>query len=447
MPYNHRKKNKARRRKEAAGASYTSVAAGTAHRHAGPPIEPVDGSGFGVERTADMRIASALIGACLEGCKPCQRSLADKVLAGDRLVVASLAGSIYAVLPSAGLSASPTMKAFYPLARDSRDGDGRQVLAYVEGLGTQELEDLLEAALDLWSSAGAPVPTAGGSREAPSGADEAVRDDERRFASASWSCAYLMSAGMEELVGKKQLAALPQVAEASAAGGDPIVCHLCDESIDVLAESEVHIGLTIMPNSGGEVVVPVWTHAGCGRTRVWAWSALAQERRRRGLEADEQFLPGNGRPAGTKRVEDFTMFSVARLSGGIFPLLVVQPGEPHEHGLDGWRADLLSYGLKPVDLNNPDPAVVPEWQARLERGRLTAITRSGAGTWYEQAGGHPTPGEWRQAARRTRSVLLLVVPAGTIDPDADPDGRASLARAAQAGNVLGGVVPVRGSLS
>lgn len=129
------------------------------------------------------------------------------------------------------------------------------------------------------------------------------------------------------------------------------------------------------------------------------------------------------------------------------PMLVVQPGQPHEHGLDGWRADLLSYGLKPVDLNSPDPATVVEWQVRLERGRLTAITRSGAGSRYEQAGGHPTPGEWRQAARRTRSVLLLVVPAGTVDPTADPDGRASLARAGQAGNVLGGVVPVRGSLS
>lgn len=129
------------------------------------------------------------------------------------------------------------------------------------------------------------------------------------------------------------------------------------------------------------------------------------------------------------------------------PLVVVQPGEPHEHGVDGHLADLLSDGLKSVDLSGATPPAELPWQLRCESGRLVRITRSGTGPWYEQPGGHPTPKEWRKAARTQRRALLVVVPAGTIDPDTDPDGRAALAEASQAGHVLGGLVEVRGSLS
>jgi hypothetical protein len=123
------------------------------------------------------------------------------------------------------------------------------------------------------------------------------------------------------------------------------------------------------------------------------------------------------------------------------------------HGAEGHHTDLLSAGLHPVGLSGPAAPGLPGWQLRLDGGRLTSITRSGAGAWYRHHGGRPTPGVWRARAREQRAALLLVVPPGTLSPDtaagadAQEDWRAALARAAAAGRVLGGVLPVRGTLS
>ncbi|MFE7753297.1 hypothetical protein [Streptomyces sp. NPDC057428] len=101
-----------------------------------------------------MQTASALVGACVEQCRPCQASLADKVLAGDRLVVASLAGTVYSLLPSPGTMCSPATRRFHSTAHDTGSpGYGPAVLAAVEKLSQEDVEALLEDTLDLWAAA------------------------------------------------------------------------------------------------------------------------------------------------------------------------------------------------------------------------------------------------------------------------------------------------------
>lgn len=475
MTKNHARKQRARARKQASGASYTSTASGTAHVHDGPAIGPLDGTGFGADRTADMRTAAALIGACLQECVPCQRSLADTVLAGDRLVVAGLAGTVYSLLPSPGPVVSPTTRAFHPLAQASRSGDGVPVLAFVDALDRQELEDLLEDTLDAW--AGTAELAARADQTAPRSREHQGVDDTEEFndrgqslpgegqdAAAVWGCAYLTSAGMDHYLDQEELAALPQLAEQGAATGRPVICHLCDQAIDVLTDTEVHIGLAVLPGPAtdpdGGPVVPVFTHSQCGAARVWSWAALAAERQRRSLPVADHDRPSGeedgplasataGGPA--REAEDLALFSMAQLTGGVYPLLVIEPGTPHPHGADGHHTDLLSAGLHPVDLSSPVAPDLPGWQLRLNGGRLAAITRSGAGAWYRSEPGHPTPGMWRTRAREQRAALLLVVPPGTLGTGivagAEEERKAALARAAAAGRVLGGVLPVRGTLS
>lgn len=450
MPKNHAKKNNARRVQQSTGASRASAAAGTVHQHQAPDLPPVDGSRYGVERRAEMAAAAALVGAAAAGCRACQSTGIEHVLNGDRLVITDLAAAFYGRMRAARGIASPTTRKFALVA-----ADGPAALAMVEALPDAELEDLLNDALDMWAVAGAETATLLAALEQDTyraDDDQEVEEPLTRREPVGSLTAYLIGAGVEALLDREEIEGLCRHAEASGAGGDPIVCFLCDEPIDVLTEAEVHIGLSTRParQSGREIelLMPVWTHGRCGRSRVWTPGQLDEEVRLRGLAT----APGPEQPATpTGEVEeDYTMFSLAQVRGRIYPLLVVQPGSAHPHGLAGWRADLLSEGLRPVDLTGreeiPD---APYWQLRLERGRLTSITRSGAGQWYHQPGGHPTPSEWRQAAREQkgeRQALLVLVPHATFADDGS-DHRGALAEAADAGLALGGMVRVRGSLS
>ncbi|MFC8220374.1 hypothetical protein ACFUTY_19640 [Streptomyces sp. NPDC057362] len=451
----HAERERIKAKKAASGASYTSAQSGTVHRHQGPEIGPVDGSGFGADRQADMQTASALIGACVEKCRPCQASLADKVLTGDRLVIASLAGTVYSLLPSPGAACSPATQRFHAVAHDTKRPDyGPAVLAAVEELSQEDLEALLEDTLDLWAAA-AGAGTAAKSEAGSTGQDrdtgEDGEDEPHRYAAASGT-AYLMSAGIDQLLSLEEMQGLVEHAEKSAVSGDPVVCFLCDAPIDVTAEPEVHVGVSTrtLAVDGRELdtVHPVWTHPGCGRTRIWPWPELMAERQRRGLyvapedrQAVKPTVPG-------PRNADYTHFSVARQpGGGMVPLVLVEPGEPDEYGIEGYLAARLSEGFKPVDLSGDRPfPVLDGWHLRCERGRMVSVMRAGGGAWYRQEGGYATPGNWRQAARQ-RKALLLVVPAGTVGDRQGDDWLAAVSRAAEAGHVLGGLVAVRGTLS
>lgn len=468
MTKDHARKNRSRRARERTGASHASAAAGAAHQHPGPRIPPTDGTRYGVDRRADMTVMSRLVAAASAGCRPCQRTLTEQVLADDRLAIAGLAESLYGAMPAVGVLASPTTRAFQAVARESQaSGDGRAVLGMVERLDALELEDLLEDTLDLWAGALSEPPPGAASAFSASGdqqaapAAEADEDDvgSRRVAAASWSCGYVFSAGTDLYLTEQDQVALCKVGEASATGGEPIVCFLCDEPIDVTTESEVHVGLLPLQHDDGqaETIMPVLTHRGCGLARIWTPSELDAERARRGLSTGA-FSPagpgastdGEDRADGGERAggqEDFTMFSLVRLPAGIHPLLVIQPGRPHEHGLRAHLAELTSQGLRPVALDgSAAPEEVAGWQIRTERGRLTALTRSGAGAWYRQEGGYPLPGDWRKAARRRRAALVVVLPAGTLTDDGT-DQRAALAAAARDGLALGGVMSIRGTLA
>ncbi|MFD4320502.1 hypothetical protein [Streptomyces sp. NPDC058548] len=446
----HAERERIKAKKAASGASYTSAQSGTTHHHRGPEIGPVDGSGFGAGRKADMQTASALIGACVEKCRPCQASLADKVLAGDRLVVASLAGTVYSLLPSPSATCSPATRRFHAVAHDTgRDGYGPAVLAAVEELSQEDLEALLEDTLDVWTAAAGAAPAAEADAPGPEAGEE--ERDAHRFAAVGGT-AYLMSAGIDQLLSPDEMRGLVKHAEKSAVSGDPVVCFLCDEPVDVAAESEVHIGVSTraVAVDGRELdtVHPVWTHPGCGRTRIWPWPELMAERQRRGLYvAPEDRQPEKPTVPGPRNA-DYTHFSLVRKpGGGMVPLVLVEPGEPDEYGIEGYLAARLSEGFKPVDLSGGQPfPVLDGWHLRCERGRLVSVMRAGGGAWYRQEGGYATPGEWRRAARQ-RTALFLVVPAGTVGERQGDDWLAAVSRAAGAGHVLGGVVAVRGTLS
>jgi hypothetical protein len=96
MTKSHVRKGRARVRGR--GAAYAAADAGTLHQHDSGPsnkdLQPADPSGWGVETAPDMRTVSALIGACIERCAPCQQSLAAELLDENPIVLAVTAGSV-----------------------------------------------------------------------------------------------------------------------------------------------------------------------------------------------------------------------------------------------------------------------------------------------------------------------------------------------------------------
>ncbi|MGX1266828.1 hypothetical protein [Streptomyces phaeoluteigriseus] len=133
-----------------------------AFRAAGPDLGDGNPGGWGVQAAPDMRTASALIGACLERCAPCQQALAAKLLAEDPIVLAVTAGSVYSLLAAdetdAGSLASEAAHVFFRTLKSSPPGDGRSVLRCVETLDPENRSDLLEDALNLWTFFGHKHP-------------------------------------------------------------------------------------------------------------------------------------------------------------------------------------------------------------------------------------------------------------------------------------------------
>ncbi len=103
-----------------------------------------------------MRTASALIGACIDRCAPCQRSLADRLLDEEAIVLAVLAGSVYTLHAEseadAGALASRATQVFFGLVKHAREyRDPGMLPAAVEMLPRDSRAAILEDTLDMWT--------------------------------------------------------------------------------------------------------------------------------------------------------------------------------------------------------------------------------------------------------------------------------------------------------
>ncbi|MFJ8941071.1 hypothetical protein ACIRL0_36050 [Streptomyces sp. NPDC102365] len=160
MTKSHGRKSRARTTSRARGAAFASANAGTLHQHSsGPPaadLQPADPTRWGVETAPDMRTASALIGACIDRCAPCQRSLADKLLDEEAIVLAVLAGSVYTLHAEseadAGALASRATQVFFGLVKHAREyRDPGMLPTAVAMLPRDARAAILEDTLDMWT--------------------------------------------------------------------------------------------------------------------------------------------------------------------------------------------------------------------------------------------------------------------------------------------------------
>lgn len=102
-------KSRARRARRRQGAGFAAANAGTLHVHdsgsSSTDLRPTDPRRWGAESAPDMRAAAALIGACIEECAPCRRSLSAKLLDADPIVLAVTAGAVFGLHASRGADA------------------------------------------------------------------------------------------------------------------------------------------------------------------------------------------------------------------------------------------------------------------------------------------------------------------------------------------------------
>ncbi|MFH8520274.1 hypothetical protein ACH4CE_35425 [Streptomyces gelaticus] len=158
---NHGKKSRAKKKAQRTGASHASAAAGTLHTH--EPLPDMAALGklpYATGKGLDTDLAARLVAACRTACKPCQKSLAQKLRTEHRPTLAALAGAVYGELAGIGPGAfaSPTSRAWAPLAQAAKAGkSGSEALAAVEAMDDAAASDLLEDALDHWAM-GNPLP-------------------------------------------------------------------------------------------------------------------------------------------------------------------------------------------------------------------------------------------------------------------------------------------------
>ncbi|WP_331763587.1 hypothetical protein [Streptomyces anthocyanicus] len=160
MTKSHGRRIRARTTSRARGAAFVFANAGTAHQHSSGPsaadLQPTDPTRWGAETAPDTRTASALTGACIDRCAPCQRSLADKLLDEEAIVLAVLAGSVYTLHAEseedAGALASRATQVFFGLVKHAREyRDPGMLPTAVEMLPQDSRAAILEDTLDMWT--------------------------------------------------------------------------------------------------------------------------------------------------------------------------------------------------------------------------------------------------------------------------------------------------------
>ncbi len=158
MVKKHGKKQRARQKSRRTGAAYASAAAGTTHEHTPlPDMAVLEELPHRAGRELDTELAARLVAACRTACKPCQKTLAQKLRTEQRPTLVALAAAVYGLLPTAGFTASPTTHAWAPLARAGKTDPAAaaEALAAVEAMDDAAASELLEDALDHWAMGGA----------------------------------------------------------------------------------------------------------------------------------------------------------------------------------------------------------------------------------------------------------------------------------------------------
>jgi hypothetical protein len=256
---------------------------------------------------------------------------------------------------------------------------------------------------------------------------------------------YMFAWGVQELIGEDGMKQLADHAEATIQPeADPIVCHLCDQPIDVQREELVHVGIVlreVQPADAAvtELQMPVWTHEACDQTRVWSWAELTEIRHRAGLPVDAADRPPRVRKRGTS---DFYLFTVTASGEAVFYL---QPGDPHAYGPLGFRAEMLSAGFPALDLTREKPRPLPEWSITTKDDTIVSIQRHTT-RWYQSAEPPQADPKWWAAVRRNQNAIFLTAPAGTV-PTATLTSNASLTPLGPAGQqdlLFGGLIEVNG---
>ncbi|MDN3262873.1 hypothetical protein QWJ26_24315 [Streptomyces sp. CSDS2] len=178
MVKSHGKKQRAKKKAQRTGASYSSAAAGTTHTHTPlPDLSMLPLVPHGSWRVLDLDLAARLVAACRAKCQPCQQTLITKMVTEQRATLAALAGAVYGTLPAVGFGASATTWQWAPLARTAmRSGAGDEAFTAVEAMDATAATALLNDALDHW------VLAAVGSAEEPASPGTADRRGASRQA-------------------------------------------------------------------------------------------------------------------------------------------------------------------------------------------------------------------------------------------------------------------------
>ncbi|MGW1037893.1 hypothetical protein ACWD4Z_37615 [Streptomyces antibioticus] len=158
MVKNHGKKQRAKQRSRRTGAAHASAAAGTTHTHEPlPDMAVLEELPHSAGRKLDTELAARLVAACRTACKPCQKTLAQKLRTEQRPTLVALAAAVYALVPGVGAFASPTTRSWAPLARAGKSDPAAaaEALAAVEAMDDAAASELLEDTLDHWAVGGA----------------------------------------------------------------------------------------------------------------------------------------------------------------------------------------------------------------------------------------------------------------------------------------------------
>jgi hypothetical protein len=139
----------------------------------------------------------------------------------------------------------------------------------------------------------------------------------------------------------------------------------------------------------------------------------------------------------------------------LHPALVVEPtspvARPGNSSHDEFLVLLGEAGFHPVSNLEIPPPELTGWSVLMAMGKLHAVLQgspnaANASAWWQAHQPLPVSEGWRSAANRSNKVFVYAAPAGTIGRQPREDLlRDALDRAASAGQLVGGTMPLAGT--